>query len=392
MRMKLHKKLLLFSLYFFFNPLGLPLGLLHTTWLAPIAYFSRLTKRKMTFLVLFFFVSSLFCGLQLLFLPQIDYYFYFRSFIWSFFIVLSVYQAAKILPAIPSPARLFSQLIWVNFGLTCLGIVFYFTSYSDLFWVSKVITSGTEAATRFKMFTSEPAHYSFAVAPLFIFAFVAFLQNKKKNWLPLLLTLFPLGLSFSLGVLVSLALAIGLAGILYFNRLFRRWSIFTLLGIALIIVAVLLSTENLLSTRVANVISGNDSSSSGRTFQSFLVSWDLAQANNLWLGVGLGQSKIQLPLFFSQRWPGLEINRVINAVAGTLAEFGLIGLSARFLAELFLFFSTRVYKSYFRLTLFLFVFIYQFTGSFTTNFVEYTNWLFAFLVVFPEFEFRQENI
>lgn len=384
--MKLHKSFWLFSFYFFLNPLGLPLGLLYTTLLSPLAFFYRLTRRKVYFLLAFGVAAFVFCGFQLLLLPNIDYYFYFRSLLWYFLIALAVFLAARLLPAIHAPQRLFSQIIVANFLLTCLGIAFLFTPYADFFWVSKVITAGTQAATRFKMFSSEPAHYSVLIVPLFMFAFVSFIRERKKNIRLLVLISIPLALAFSLGALSTLVMAIGLAGVVYFNQYFRRWWVVSLFVVASFGLFAALATDNLFSARIQNVLSGVDSSGAGRIFQSFIVSFDLARANNLLLGVGLGQSKIQLPLFFAQHWPGMQIDRVLNAVAGTLAEFGLLGVFVRFLAQGILFFRTKVYRSYFRLALFLFIFIYQFTGSFTTNFMEYMVWLFAFIIVFPEFE------
>jgi hypothetical protein len=55
-------------------------------------------------------------------------------------------------------------------------------------------------------------------------------------------------------------------------------------------------------------------------------------------------------------------------------------------AEIFFFFRTRVWTNYFRLSLFLFVFVYQLTGSFITSQAEYLIWLLAFVNVFPQFD------
>jgi hypothetical protein len=73
-------------------------------------------------------------------------------------------------------------------------------------------------------------------------------------------------------------------------------------------------------------------------------------------------------------------------VAETLVNFGWIGIMIRFLAEGLLFAYTRVWNNYFRLTLFLFMFIYQFTGSFITSTAEYVIWILAFTNAFPRFD------
>ena len=77
-----------------------------------------------------------------------------------------------------------------------------------------------------------------------------------------------------------------------------------------------------------------------------------------------------------------------NAAAETLAIFGWTGLVLRILVEIFLFFYTRVWTNYYRLLLFLFVFIYQFTGSFITNIAEYVIWILAFTNVFHQFDIK----
>ena len=85
---------------------------------------------------------------------------------------------------------------------------------------------------------------------------------------------------------------------------------------------------------------------------------------------------------------GLDTTRVAipNAAAETLAIFGWVGFALRILVECLLFLSTKVWSNYFRLLLFVFAFVYQFTGSFITNIAEYVIWIMAFTRVFVEFE------
>lgn len=59
--------------------------------------------------------------------------------------------------------------------------------------------------------------------------------------------------------------------------------------------------------------------------------------------------------------------------------------------EWYLFFKTAVYKNYYRLALFIFVFIYQFTGSYITNIVEYVIWILAFSNAFPQFNINAKK-
>ena len=74
--------------------------------------------------------------------------------------------------------------------------------------------------------------------------------------------------------------------------------------------------------------------------------------------------------------------------AETLAIFGWVGFCVRIFIELSLFFYTKVWKNYYRLLLFLFIFLYQFTGSFITNIAEYVIWIMAFTNAFPQFDVK----
>jgi len=67
-----------------------------------------------------------------------------------------------------------------------------------------------------------------------------------------------------------------------------------------------------------------------------------------------------------------------NVAAETLLLFGWVGFALRMIVLLALFFFTRVWSSHFRLILFLFMFIYQFTGSYITNPAEWVIWVMAF--------------
>jgi hypothetical protein len=80
-----------------------------------------------------------------------------------------------------------------------------------------------------------------------------------------------------------------------------------------------------------------------------------------------------------------------NVTAETLTIFGFAGLLIRFAIEIGLFFYTKVWKNYYRLLLFLFMFVYQFGGSFITNVAEYVIWILAFTNVFKQFDVLQKE-
>ena len=108
-------------------------------------------------------------------------------------------------------------------------------------------------------------------------------------------------------------------------------------------------------------------------------------------GIGAGQVKIlgatiiRDYYFYPLDYNGIAIP---NAAAETITIFGWVGFSLRILIELLLFFYTKVWTNYFRMLLFVFIFVYQFTGSFVTNIAEYVIWILAFTNVFREFDVR----
>jgi hypothetical protein len=94
---------------------------------------------------------------------------------------------------------------------------------------------------------------------------------------------------------------------------------------------------------------------------------------------------------YYEYWGDLTTVRIPNTMAETLAVFGIFGLMFRFFLEFYLFLKTRVLSNYYRTALFLFIFIYQFTGSYITNIVEYVIWAIAFSNNFKQFDWSAIN-
>jgi hypothetical protein len=91
-------------------------------------------------------------------------------------------------------------------------------------------------------------------------------------------------------------------------------------------------------------------------------------------------------------WGHLQRYDIPNTMGETLAIFGLSGVFFRLALEIYLYYKTKVSQNYYRLALFIFIFIYQFTGSYITNIVEYTIWLLAFSNVFPQFDLKPGKV
>jgi hypothetical protein len=153
-------------------------------------------------------------------------------------------------------------------------------------------------------------------------------------------------------------------------------------------IVLLFFRDNAFFIRLGNIITGQDSSGQGRTSDAFYLALKiLKEKNEIW-GIGPGQLKfvgqdlIRAYYLYYRETPVA----IPNVTAETLMVFGWAGIVLKFLLELLLFFQTRVYNNYYRLSLFVFMFTYQFTGSFLTNVVEYVIWIMAFTPVFKEFE------
>jgi len=152
--------------------------------------------------------------------------------------------------------------------------------------------------------------------------------------------------------------------------------------------------DNPLFIRIFNLFEGKDSSFKGRTFDSYELAWTITSKKDLLFGVGLGQVKVEgLELwrdFYDYNFSISEV-AIPCAVAETFAVFGFVGLFIRVGLEIYFFFRTKVYTDYYRLAIFIFIFIYQFTGSYIMNIAEYVIWIMAFHQGLFD-EFSKKNI
>jgi len=209
--------------------------------------------------------------------------------------------------------------------------------------------------------------------------------------------LLPLILSFSLGVISAIIVGILVTGTVHYKTFLHNKRFMNLLGMAAMVCVaaavfgLIFFPDNILFVRIANVISGKDPSGKGRTFEAFWLAGQLLEKKSYWWGIGPGQIKILgFELIRAYYGYGYDTTHVAipNAAAETLAIFGWVGLVVRIGVECFFFVYTRVWRNYYRLLLFTFIFIYQFTGSFITNVAEYVVWIIAFTPAFREFDSR----
>lgn len=297
---------------------------------------------------------------------------------------------------------MFKKIIYFNFLMIICAIAALFIPFlKPIFWYLIPITKGSGIIPRLKMFQSEASIYSLMITPLFLYFFFGYLKIRKLISLNFFLLLFlPLLLSFSFGVGLAILFSIVVTIFVYHKHILSSRTIIQVIALT-IILFVLMATwiyfdnDNLVVLRFKNIISGNDTSANGRTFESFIIASKVLHQYNSWLfGIGPGQFKIlgkELLLSFYKYSGNVSDIRIPNACADTLIVYGISGLILRLVIQIFLFFKTAVYKNYFRFALFIFLFVYQFTGSYFNNLIEWTMWVIVFLNAFFQFNLNKNT-
>jgi hypothetical protein len=397
--MRINKYLPFALIFFFFNSLALPRGLTYTALLSPLFYWWIFKTRKRDIMLPFLVCCAPFIIIHIIL--GVDFKAYFVSLLNLAAVYIFCQAFYTFLKVCVDKERVFWNLLVINFIFCLIAVVLYFTPYYELVWIQQFLTKGVEDFRRLKLFTYEASYYATLFTPLFFFYFLQVMlnQNKVSAWLLLPLLFIPFLLSFSLGVLGSVAFAIIVSYIFYFRKLTRRKRVFKgifLVGMLFFLglgILFMFFPHNALFTRVDNVFTGQDLSGKGRTSDAFIIANRLLDEKSVAWGVGLGQVKIlgaDIIRSYYQYSLDYNIISIPNAAAETLAIFGWVGFLLRIFAELFLFAYTRVWTNYFRLMLFIFIFIYQFTGSFITNLAEYVIWVLAFTNAFPRFDVRYD--
>src|SRR5579863_5405622 len=259
-------------IYFFFNSLGLPLGLTYTALLAPLLYYWVLITRKREILFPFLVVFIPFIIIQVN--EGVDLKTYFIS-ILNFTAVYIFCQAFyTFLINCKNKEEIFRKLVIINFVLCLIAIPLYFTDYYYILWIKQFLTEGVEEFLRMKMFTYEASYYATLFTPLFFFYFlkVNLSQNRKNALLILMIITLPYLLSFSLGVVSAILISLLVMAMLLFRYIGRRKRVWLLIGSVLMLVLLTLVTmivffpQNTLFIRLGNIFAGQDNSGKGRTF------------------------------------------------------------------------------------------------------------------------------
>jgi hypothetical protein len=396
---KVSKYILLADIYFFFNALFLPKGLLYTLVLSPYFFYRQLVNKRQTWWQVFiitllvFDTAHLFIGVDVFTFVKSNIY-----FVLTYFSLVSVYHFINHYAHLE---KIIKHVLLFNFILAMVAIPFFFMepTYQDWFWWVNREALSKHEFPRLKLFTYEASYYSLIMVPVLYFYVFKFLfgQIKLNKYQTLLLILIPILMSMSFGVIGATLLSALIMALIFYKQLLKYKKPFiigsSILGLIIlgVFVLFLFFPESSIALRLLSIFSGTDTSANGRTSDSFGIAWGLIESKNRWFGIGLGQVKIQIESLIREEysyWGNYTRYDIPNAVAETLAIFGITGLMLRIGLQLFLFFRTKVYANYYQLALFLFVFIYQFTGSFITNIVEYVIWILAFSNVFKQFDVK----
>jgi hypothetical protein len=295
----------------------------------------------------------------------------------------------------------FSKLLKWNTLLVVLALaVLPFQWGRDLLWYEVPISPGVPVVPRLRMFTYEASYYALLFAPLFLFYFWRMMLGYERRFLFVGLAIgIPLLLSMSFGVLGCLFISLLLVAFNHRQKLrYTNLRKLTLYGAAFALTTLLmvwlLFPENPFFARAANVFSGTDTSARGRLFESFMFAKDLISEHSVLLGVGPGQIKVfahdLIINYYKYEGDFASIVRIPNAAAEWLATFGVVGLMAKLGLEVYCFFRYRLYRNVFNLSLFVFIFVYQFTGSYLVSPAEAMLWVIAIRSRFPAMDI--ENI
>ncbi len=375
----------------------LPKGLLYTNILSPLFYYNLIQQKRKTFLLPFacflivYDVIHIYNGVDL---PS----FVISNFLFisTYFCVASFYHFINNYEELP---RLFKEVLLFNALLAFIAIPFFFAPrpYQEWFWYINKLTKGFAEFPRLALFTYEASYYSLLLIPVWFYYIFKFMFGTLANnaWTTLLLISIPMLMSLSFGVIGASVLTALVMCYLFRKRLFKFKRPLTIVFISLLTTTFALvllwiyNPENAFFVRLENIFTGKDTSANGRTIESFTMAWRIADLKNIYFGVGLGQIKLmaaEVVHKYYKYWGILPRYDIPNAMGESLAIFGITGVIFRISLECWLFYKTKVNTNYYRLALFIFIFIYQFTGSFITNIVEYVIWILAFSTVFKQFD------
>jgi hypothetical protein len=371
--------------HLFASGAGLPHGLLYTTLLTPwwgivLAFRRPLWVLRAGAILLPFVVAHIVRGID-------DTEAYLTSLVLfgaSIIFLLTVLRWARDSAAVELAIQ---HLTVAAFAVSLVALVFLPTPFAKVFWTFDNISANIYGIPRLMLFTYEASHLATLLVPLWVYAFARWVHEpswRHLGWLGM--ASLPMLLAFSMGILSVLLVAAIVVIARQGSRVWRSAPLTGLVLMGLFTGGLLLTTQNPISERISNLIRGQDTSGNSRTFVSLELSIEVAEMRSAWWGTGLGQYKvvageyIRGPQFIL---PG-AVPRLPNAIAETIATFGWIGLGVRLGLQAWLFWAARVWRNDWQVAMFLTMFVFQFGGSFLTNFAELSIWALAASPIVPQ--------
>ena len=389
-------------IFIFFNEIGLPSGLQYTAMLAPFFFLKYSLKYWKTFAI-FLGVSSIYFFIHL-FNEEVTWFYYGRSFVLHFLVFIQVvafYHIVNYKGYLVKKA--FNMSVYIHLFLVVLGVLLLLIGFPNIMFEVTHVSTSVGVLPRFRIFTEEPSYYSMLLAPVFLFYLTRYTDGEKRmdfEKIGILIICFLV--SFSFGIISSILISMF---IVYFLRLKnlkdkkRRNLIFSLVGIVAVLVGLmyLFVPENPIFIRFIDIISGQDSSGKGRVTEPWLLSLEMLKLNNdYWFGIGWGQIRtlgddVIRSFYMYTETPENKFG-LPNVLTEITTLFGFVGLAIFLGIQLVFYKITKVYKSHFRSLIFWFIFIYQFTGSYSSNVLYYCCFVLAFSPAFDNQKLKESII
>jgi O-antigen ligase len=388
-------------LYFFLNNFLLPQGLLYTAILTPLFLYWLYKNHQIPGLLKWGILLLIPIPFQIL--SGVDIKSYGISTVQVFTVWIFLFTAIKAVKFMQDGfSDILRQVLAINTLLVFLALLILpFPTINSLMWDFTPISPGVPEFPRLMLLAYEPSHYALLLSPVFIYFLLKIMMGKSDH--PLLLAfavIAPLIISLSFGVLGALVLALLITAIAYFLKFpASSRSVFFNVLILFVIAIVILAfvwPSNPVFERLGNIFQGSDTSAKGRLSDSFMFAVDLIKKYNPFFGVGPGQVKVLAHDFIVEYYQYYgdfaKTVRIPNSMGEMLAVYGVYGFVLKLAFEIFFFVRLKIYQNIYSFALFLFIFIYQFTGSFLTNVAEMGIWAIVFGIRFQMFELNQRNI
>jgi hypothetical protein len=388
MKWRLNIAALVIIIFIFFNEVGLPHGLQYTAIFAPFFFIKFGLKYRAAFIG--FLILSLFYAFTHLFNDQMVWFFYGRSYVLHCLVftqVVAFYHIVNYKSHVLKQA--FDIGIYVNLILLIIGVAFLFAGNKGLMFEVSKVSASVGVIPRFRIFTPEPSYYSMLFTiPLFFYLTQSISRDKRIDFLRISIIVLSLTISFSFGTLSVIFISMFIVYFLRAKNILDQNSRFLILlaiGLASVVFvgAFIITPNNPVFIRLGDIIAGNDNSGNGRIFDPWILTMRMLAKNQDYIfGIGWGQIRIIgdsiIRDFYQYTHDPATKFGLPNILTEITTMFGFFGLTLVLLFQVVMFRVTKVYRSNFRSLIFWFIFIYQFTGSYSSSVMYYCYWVLAF--------------